>query len=68
MSNILCLTAVILAVAATILGLVNAGGFDWKPLARGAAIITIVGVAWSAARKKAALKAQERKPASETRP
>jgi hypothetical protein len=50
--NILCVIAVVLAVTATVLGLINAGGFDWKPIARGSSIIVIMLVAWSSARAK----------------
>jgi ABC-type Mn2+/Zn2+ transport system permease subunit len=57
--NILCVVAVILAVSATVLGLVNAGHFDWKPIARGASIVVIVLVAYSSARAKALKQSRE---------
>ena len=62
--RILCILTVVLAVTATIFGLINAGGFDWKALAKGATLITIALVAWSSAKQKPQKRAEESKPAS----
>jgi uncharacterized membrane protein YfcA len=63
-ANILCVLTVVVAVAATVLSLINIGHFDWKPLAKGATLITIVVVAWISARQRS-LKGQLDKAADQ---
>jgi hypothetical protein len=51
-ATILCALTVVLAVTATVFSLINAGGFDWKAIAKGLTLITIAFVAWTSARAR----------------
>jgi hypothetical protein len=51
-ATVLCALTVVLAVTATVFSLINAGGFDWKPIGKGLTLITIAFVAWSSARAR----------------